>query len=933
MAVPKDAGGRMETRIQNDDLMAVVQEAMKRSPEEREGYLRSACGGDQAFYDEVVEALNWEERMGNFLEVPLVDCAFLVRPFEPVQVVAERFEILRELGEGGMGMVYEAYDRRLQQRVAIKAAKPGFQRLLSPELKSALKVTHHNICRVNEIHTVHTEWGEVDFLTMEFLEGKALSVHLKEAGKLRHDEALEVACQVCAGLAEAHQSGIIHRDLKSGNVMLCRNEDGSRRAVITDFGLAGPSASSGEVAGTPAYMAPELWRGEPASKLTDIYALGVVLYEMVAGSRPYQREEDAKLGRQKTVPSAEESVPKPENKRRCLISVTEAEWGQTQQTRASLPPSAWTKGLDPRWDRVIMGCLELDSAERTQDVGEVVAELRRKRIPKWPFATAGIVVLVLAAAIGMVPSLRQWVTDIIWPPNVRLAVLPYEGPKELAAVGSGALQEAAERIQQLPSSRRTVAVISPSRLAQAHADTPERARDVLHATHALKVAIHPDGGEVSVQASVIDLKSQRAVRELSARYTQSDIGALPGALTGLAAGAFKLSEPSSEDKLSPAATEPYLKGIYLLNHDEHRFDEAIAQFQKATQLDPMSALPPAGMALALVQKYNSMKEKAYLNHAEEFVRTARSRNPDSARVLLAAGTVDAANGQQLSALKEYQRVQELEPRNIDALLGLADTYDALGEPDQALAAYRKAEELDPEYYNSYYALGGFYLRGGHYPEAVEEFEKMVVRAPQLSDSYSSLAAPLVQLERYAEAEDALRKSLNLRETAQALNNLGVIRYLQGRYEEAARLQKRALTYEPRRLTWMLNEADNLRWAGHRSDAWPYYKRAREQAKLDITVNPQWAWPRAYFAYACARLGERTRAEEEIVQAVNLAPTDSLVLDYSVEIHELLGEREAAIEAFRKLTPAVQQELTHLPDLADFYQDSRIKQVKAQKGGP
>ena len=183
----------METRIQNDgELMAILREALQHPAEEREAYLRAACNGDQDLYDEVAEAVRWEEQMGNFLLTPLVESAFLVRPFEPGQVVAERFEILSEIGEGGMGMVYEAFDRRLQQRVAIKAAKPGFQRLLSPELKSALKVSHHNICRVHEIHTERTQWGEIDFLTMEFLEGKTLSAYLRDQGKLSHEEALDV---------------------------------------------------------------------------------------------------------------------------------------------------------------------------------------------------------------------------------------------------------------------------------------------------------------------------------------------------------------------------------------------------------------------------------------------------------------------------------------------------------------------------------------------------------------------------------------------------------------------------------------------------------------------------------------------------------------------------------------------------------------------
>src|SRR5664279_2657019 len=187
----------MESSVEHERIMPILLDALQLQPEEREAYLRAACNGNQELHGELVEALQWEERMGSFLLEPLFDLAQIARPFEPGQIVSERFEIIREIGEGGMGVVYEAFDRKLQQNIAIKAAKPGFQRLLSPELKAALKVRHQNICLVKEIHTAQTEYGEVDFLAMELLEGETLSANLAKAGKLSHEEALEIACQVC----------------------------------------------------------------------------------------------------------------------------------------------------------------------------------------------------------------------------------------------------------------------------------------------------------------------------------------------------------------------------------------------------------------------------------------------------------------------------------------------------------------------------------------------------------------------------------------------------------------------------------------------------------------------------------------------------------------------------------------------------------------
>ena len=932
----------MENSVQHEDVIQIVVKALQLPADDRAAYVCAACDGNEALYGEIVEALGWEEQMGSFLLEPLFDLAQLVLPFQPGQVVSERFEIIREIGEGGMGVVYEAFDRKTEQRIAIKAAKPGFQRLLSPELKAALKVRHHNICLVNEIHTAQTEYGEIDFLTMEFLDGETLSAHLRTQGKLDHEEALAIASQLCAGLAEAHRSGIIHRDLKSGNVILCQNDDGSRRAVITDFGLAGGvSLSSGEMAGTPGYLAPELLRGEKTSQASDIYALGVILYEMVAGRKPYTREaEELSLGQ--LLPStwgADDARPGKDGagKDEPLPPSTwtdQPDWKQ-QPLLPPPPPSTWTKGLDPRWDRVTMRCLTVAPADRTQDASEVLAALQREPIRKTPFVVAALVLLILSAVMYLVRPLRQWAVELIWPPSVRLAVLPLEKQSDpaVAAIAAGALQEAADRVQQLPSGRRTVAVIPPSRAASMHVETAQQAKEVLHATHALKVTVHHEGGEFSTQATVIDLNSELPIEELSVQYTPADIGAMPAALTGLVAMAFRLREKSSEAALAPVASQAYLRGVYFLNRDTHSFDEALGQFQEAARLDPNSALPAAGMALASVQKFNAAKQNIYLEQAQEFMRTAQSRNPDSVRVLLASGRVNEATSQYLRALQDYRRVQELEPRNVDALLGLASVYEHLKEPEEAVAAYRKAQELDPEYYRPYHMLGYFYDRHGRYVEAAEQFRQMIARAPGLPDSYSALAAALMELGHYPEAEEALQTSLKIRETAQGLNNMGVIRYFQRRYDEAAAYQERALTYDPNNYLWLMNVADNLRWAGHPAKALPYYRKAREQARIEMTLNPQSARARAYFAYAAARLGEGQRAKEEIRQATNLAVGDTEILYCcALTIYELLGERELAIETFRGLTPAAWEELSHDPDLADFYRDPRVKQQMIDKGG-
>jgi hypothetical protein len=163
----------MKTNAERDEqIMKIFEAVLKRPVVERVAYLRQVAEGDDNLFNEVTEQLNWHERLGSFLVQPLIVYKEWDRPFQPGEIVSNRFEIVREVGEGGMGIVYEAFDRKRTHRIAIKSAKPGFRSFLSPELENAIRVRHANICLVNEIHTAETAFGEIDFLTMEFLEGE-----------------------------------------------------------------------------------------------------------------------------------------------------------------------------------------------------------------------------------------------------------------------------------------------------------------------------------------------------------------------------------------------------------------------------------------------------------------------------------------------------------------------------------------------------------------------------------------------------------------------------------------------------------------------------------------------------------------------------------------------------------------------------------------
>ena len=299
--------------------------------------------------------------------------------FAPGMVLAERYRIIGLLGRGGMGEVYRADDLKLGQPVALKflpkalADDPVRRERFYAEVRIARQVSHPNICRVYDI-------GEIDgrhFLTMEYVDGEDLASLLKRIGRLPGDKANDVARQLCAGLAAAHDKGVLHRDLKPANVMI----DGRGRVRITDFGIAivaGEDVAAGEVAGTPAYMAPEQFAGQGTSVRSDIYALGLLFYEVYTGRQAFDAKTLAELRAQK-------------------------------ETATPTAASEITRDIDPIVDRVIHRCLEKDPRHRPASVAQVASALPGGDPLAAAIAAGETPSPEMVAASGSTEGLRPWV--------------------------------------------------------------------------------------------------------------------------------------------------------------------------------------------------------------------------------------------------------------------------------------------------------------------------------------------------------------------------------------------------------------------------------------------------------------------------------------------------------------------------------------------
>jgi serine/threonine protein kinase len=353
-------------------LKPLFNAALDKETQNRASFIDVACNGDLELKMRLEELLDAEQQNTGSLDAPLVHLnGFLndsgVR-FQPGELVLGRFRIIRPIGKGGMGEVYEAEDLQLGT-IALKTIRHGiasssdaFERFRQ-EVQLARRVSGPQVCRIHELYLLPASgrYEATAFLTMEYLDGITLYDKIRRDGSMPWKEALNITLEICEGLQLIHEKGIIHRDLKTGNIMLCK-QAGTTRVVVMDFGLARdfgagafdkdtpsrterPSETLPQmIMGTPEYMAPEQFEGNPVSPATDIYALGIILYELVTGLHPYAAD----------TPVA----------------------AAIRRAKHPLPPSSLRPKVPGQCDRVIERCLEYDPERRFQSAKEVAKALR-----------------------------------------------------------------------------------------------------------------------------------------------------------------------------------------------------------------------------------------------------------------------------------------------------------------------------------------------------------------------------------------------------------------------------------------------------------------------------------------------------------------------------------------------------------------------------
>jgi serine/threonine protein kinase/tetratricopeptide (TPR) repeat protein len=879
--------------LDDDRVIGLVQSTLSLDPALRDAWLKNACAGDAELFDAVWAYVKAEDRMQGFLLDPLCTAILHEYPFEPGELVCDQFRILSEVGRGGMGVVYKALDEKLHRHVAIKCAQRNLQNLLIPEARAALEVSHPNVCKLHELRTTKTAAGSVDFLTMEYVSGETLNARIDRAGPLPEKEAREIALQVCAGLTQVHKQGVIHGDLKAGNIILGESQDGGPRAVITDFGLAkfrhsgvdGAHVMSAQ-GGTRAYMAPELFEGAKASIASDIYALGVILFELVAGHRPYQSEE--------------------------LL-------GEPHLT--GKPPA-----VHAAWDRILARCLNPDPGGRFREVGEIAAAFAPSHSKRRLLAAAAAVVLAVGTGVATYERVNTPKE------SVKLAMLPFESDRDTAPLMNGLFRDTTIQLAKLRGNEHTRFRFAPLKDAlRDRVGSVNDARAVLGATEVLHGTLRKENDKVVLLAYLTDARSLINVKEWKAEYGPGEMKYAPVALAGIVTASLHLTPLGGVTTMNASALKDYEAAMSLLRRNS-TVDDAVPLMEHAVRSDPDSAVTHAGLAEAEWFKYFVTQDHLWLDRMRESARKAELRNPDFARIHWLTGLLLADAGRYEQAEAEYDRAITLDPTSGDADRWLGVAFEANNQLREALDAYNRAIDKDPGNYRNHLALGAYYSGRSNYTEAARSFEKAVDVARDEPDAHFALGRAWTDLGKFADAERELRHAISIGKTTRALVQLGVVLMYEGDDSNAISFLSEASNVEPDSyLIWM-----NLGMAYRRLNRIAKSREANLRglrlAEAETEKNTRNGYAQSVLAYLCARTGDRNRSLSEIRRAVKQSPHDVDTLWMAAMTYEALGQHEDTLSVLSQTPYEVLADISRYPDMADLRRNPRFQELLGSRKG-
>jgi serine/threonine protein kinase/Flp pilus assembly protein TadD len=847
--------------------------------------------------------------------------------------------ILEKIAEGGMGTVYKAEDTKLKRTVALKfISRQAVQdhqtrtRFIQ-EAQAAARLNHPNINTVYEIEEID---GRI-FIAMEFIEGKNLKETIRSE-PLTLGETLDIAIQVASGLEEAHEQGFVHRDIKSSNIMITPKG----QAKVMDFGLVkmlhGTQITrTAMVMGTVAYMSPEQAGGGEVDQRSDIWSLGVLLYEMASRKLPFGEGDSMVI-----LYSILNKAPKP-----------------LGEIRADLPADL---------ERIISRCLKKNQDARYQSVTELKDDLKKLRQALStgearpytstnrllqqvlrPFHRPSVAIpaaVILFLLMLILPFRHTWISLLslgsAGPPEKGLAVLPFNvigGSEEDQRFCQGLYEMLNSKLTQLQRGKSDLWLVPSVEIIDKDIQSASDAREIFNVDLVIAPNIDYTLDGVNVTLSLIDANILRSLDSRSLSYPSPDRLALRDEIIGEVAALLDI-QVSLQDQVSFAAAVSenaeaslfYTRGIgYLQEYqDLDSLDNAVILLTKAIEEDQNFALASAKLGETYWRRWVEAKDSNDLIQARALCKRALELDNNLAAVHITIGIINRETGDLEGAIHAFEKAFELDPDNPDAHREIASAYRDANDLEKAERHYLKAIELNPAFWGGYSHIGAFYANTGRQADAEHMFIKVTELAPDNVRGFNNLGGVYYIFGRLALAESTFQRSLAIKPNSKAYSNLATLYFGQQRYDEATDMFVQAIDLEEGDHRLWGNLGDSRRYTEDASEAEiaKAYERAIGLARRDLGINPQDTETRAYLAFYLAATGDKSHSLDEISQMRKGEIKNVTALRLCVRAYEIIGMRDKALEMLKIYLDngGSLDEIETNPDLLDMRNDTRYKEL-------